>query len=208
MAFALGALGLALPFVAAPVTGSAGATVGAVIAAILALALAYVVWPQEWAPAEVEHRRLDSIWRELRSDADVEAPWERHLAWAEPGESAVVIGPLTRVPVERGLGDAPSPYRWRERLRLAADDIATAAEAMETLRAEAAELEAAAERRFRDAQSAAERRAHEERLAAIEREAGAEVQPRAAALRHEQAEQEAAERRAQAEAVAQALRRP
>ena len=198
---------MALPLTAGPLTGSPGATVGAAVAALLALTVAVAIWPAEWAPEEFEHRRLDSIWRELRSDADRFVPWERYTAWAESANGSVVIGLLQLIPVDTLVADAPSPYRWSERRRLAADDIAAAAEAMEALRTEASERELAAEQSWRQAQTEAERRAHEQRLADIDREAQADAQARDAALRREMDAQEAADRRAQAEGVASALRR-
>lgn len=204
----LAGVGIALPFAAGPVTGDPGATVGAVVLALLLLAVATAIWPAGWTPAEVEHHRLDSIWRELRGDADRDLPWERHAAWAEPADDSVVIGLVCRVPTTRRVAGAPSPYRWEERRRLDADEVDAAAEAMESLREEAAEREAAAERRWKQAQAESERRAHERRLADIDREAQATAKARDDAMRRETAEQEAADRRAQAEAVAQALRRP
>jgi hypothetical protein len=194
--------GIALPFIAEPATGDPGATVGALVAGLLTLGLAATVWPNRWSPAELEHHRLDSIWHELRSDGHRELPWERYAAWADTADGSVVLGLVTRVPVERRVEGAPTPYRWHERSRLNADDMAAAAEAMERLRAEAAELELAAERRIKDAQSDAERRAHEQRLADIDRHAEAEARARDEALHRETAEQEAADRRAQAEGVA------
>ena len=199
--------GVAVPLLAEPVTGEPGTTVAGLVAALLAVGIAAAVWPYRWSPAELEHHRLDSIWRELRSDGDHEVPWERYLAWAETADGSVVLGFLTRVPVERRIAGAPSPYRWQEQRRISADEMAAAAEAMELLRAEAAERELAAERRVKDAKTDAERRAHEEVLADIDRAAEAEAQARDEALRRENAEREAADRRAQAEGVAKALRR-
>jgi hypothetical protein len=198
---------MALPLTAGPLTGSPGATVGAAVAALLALTVAVAIWPAEWAPEEFEHRRLDSIWRELRSDADRFVPWERYAAWAESANGSVVIGLLQLIPVDTLVADAPSPYRWSERQRLAADDIAAAAEVMEALRNEASELELTTERLWREAQEEAELRAHEERLAGIDREAQAHAEDRDAAIRREMDQQEAADKRAEAEAVARALRR-
>ena len=206
-AAALGALAVAMPLTAAPLTGSPGASVGAVVGALLALAVAVAIWPAEWSPEELEHRRLDSIWCEVRSDADQSVPWERYAAWAEPIEGTVVLGLLHRLPISDRVADAPSPYRWEVTRRLDADDIAAAAEAMEALRDEASELELTAEQSWRQAQTGAERRAHEQRLADIDREAQADAQARDAALRREMDAQEAADRRAQAEGVASALRR-
>ena len=131
---ALGALATALPLTAGPLTGSPGATVGAVVAALLCLAVVAAIWPAEWAPEEFEHHRLDSIWRELRSDADRFVPWERYAAWAESANGSVAIGLLQLIPVETLVAGAPSPYRWSVSRRLGADDIAAAAEVMEALR--------------------------------------------------------------------------
>jgi hypothetical protein len=88
------------------------------------------------------------------------------------------------------------------------DDVAAAAEAMETLRAQASERERRARERHIDEQLEAERRPQEARLAEIDRELEQVVKAGEYEARRERAEQEAADRRAQADAVARALRRP
>jgi len=207
-AAALAALGIAMPLTATPLTGDPGATVGAVVAALLCLALAAAIWPARWIPAEVEHHRLDSIWRELRSDADRSVAWERYAAWAEPADGDVLVGLIRSVPTGEKATDAPSPYRWEAQHRIDADEVTAAAEAMEALREDASEREMAGERRWREAQVEAERRAHEQQLAAIDHAAEVDAQVQEEVLSKEMAEREAADRRAQAEAVARALRRP
>src|SRR3954471_2405190 len=83
--FLLALVGVALVVAAEPVTASPGATVGAVVAALLLLGFAVVVWPWPWSATEHEHHRLNSIWREVRTDADGKVPWARYAAWAEAG---------------------------------------------------------------------------------------------------------------------------
>jgi len=161
-AAALGALAVAMPLAAAPLTGTPGASVGAVVGALLALSVAVAIWPTEWSPEELEHRRLDSIWCELRSDADRFVPWEGYAAWAESIEGTVVLGLLHRLPISDRVAYAPSPYRWEVTRRLDADEVAAAAEAMEALRTEAPERELAAEQRWRETQAEAELRGHEQ----------------------------------------------
>jgi hypothetical protein len=205
---ALGTAAVAAPFVAAPVTGSSGATVGAVVGALLLAALAAVVWPYEWSSAEEQHRRLEAIWREVRTDADAQVPWDRYAAWVEPGGGQVELVLIRCAPAARRVAGAPTPYSRKVVRRLEADDVATAAEAMEELRAEASDLEFKARQDHSANLAEAERRAHEETLRGIDEEADAYQRAADERAQRELAEQDAAEREAQAAALARALRRP
>ena len=89
-----------------------------------------------------------------------------------------------------------------------AEDVSAAAEAMEELRALAAERELKARERFEQAQADAERRTREAMLAQVDKAAATEIESREEQMRRELAREEAAEKQAQAEAVARALRKP
>jgi hypothetical protein len=205
---ALALLGVALLVAAEPVTGDPGARVGAVVAALLLFGLAAAVWPWQWSPREHEHYRLDSIWRELRADAGVTVPWERYAAWAEADSESVRLLLLRCAPARPRAGGAPTPFSRSFVRKVDPDDVEAAAEAMESLRAEAAKREQQAEDRHTRNQLETERRRHEARLAEIDRENAEAIQAGEERMRRELAEQEAADRRAQADAVARALRRP
>jgi hypothetical protein len=207
IALALGALAVAAPIAAASIADDPGATVGAIVIAALFVALAVAIWPHPWSPEEHEHHELESIWRELRSDADGSAPWERYAAWAQPSGAAVELILLTRAPAAQRTA-ASSRYSARVVRRLDADDVAAAAEAMEQLRAEAWELELAARQRYEHELGEAERREHERVLREVDEDAAADLKAREELLERELEQQEAAERLAQSEAVARALRRP
>ena len=196
------------PFVAYPLTGDSGATVGAVVAAVVLASLGAAVWPHDWQPAEAEHHRLEAVWRELRPDAEVETPWERYGAWAEPRGGAVELSVITRAPLSERFAGAPSPYGSKVVQRLDPDEVATAAEAMEELRADLAQREFDARQRYEAELSEADRRAHEQRMRRIDEEAAAYERAADERARRELGEQEAAERQAQADALARALRRP
>ena len=205
---ALATTAIAAPFVAAPVTGSSGATIGAVVGALLLAALAAAVWPYEWSSAEEQHRRLEAIWREVRTDADAQVPWNRYAAWVEPGGGQVELVLIRCAPAARRVASAPTPYSRKVVRRLSADDVATAAEAMEQLRAEASELEFKAQQDHSADLAEAERRAHEETLRGVDEEAEAYQREADERAQRELAEQDAAERASQAAALARALRRP
>ena len=158
--------------------------------------------PAPWTPAERRHRRLEAIWRSLRSDLDADVPWARHVAWAEPDGEHVVLSLVTRHPGE------PARYDERTAQRLDPEDVEAVAEAMEALREEAAEREAQAREAWHAQAAEADRLRHAQALRAIDAAGRAELDRRDAQLRREVAEQERAERRAQARAVAEALRRP
>jgi hypothetical protein len=204
----LALLGVVLVVTAEPLTGVAGARVGAVIAALCLIGLAAAVWPWTWSPAEHEHHQLDSIWREVRTDAELEVPWERFAAWAEAGPKSVHLQLIRCAPGQPRAGGAPSPFSRTRGPRLDPDDVAGAAEAMEALRARASEREQAARERHSQHQLESELRRHEGRLAAIDHELEQAVKAGEERARREAAEQEAADRRAQADAVARSLRRP
>ena len=208
IAWTLIASGVAAPFAAEVAAADPGAAVGGVAAGLLLVTLAVAVWPQEWSTAEERHRRLEWIWREIRTDADAHQPWERYGAWAEPAKGRVELSLIRCEPAARRFGGAPSPYGRRVRRRIAPDEVATAAEAMEKLRAEAAELELAARQRHHDELGEAERRAHDELMRGIDEAAEAYQREADERARRELAEQDAAERAAEAEALARALRRP
>ena len=207
-ALALFALAMTAPLAAAPMIGDRGATVGAIVAALLLVALAVAVWPYEWSPEEREHRELEAIWREVRSEADRAVPWERYAAWAEAREGSVELLLLSRGPATERLAGAPSRYRSRVVRRLDAEDVEAAAEAMEELRTEAAVLEVRAQQRHEDEKEEAERMAQERVLRELDEAVAADLKAEEERLRRQMAQQEAAERKAQAEAVATALRRP
>jgi hypothetical protein len=204
----LALVGVTLVATAEPLTGVAGARVGAVIGALCLVGVGAAVWPWTWSRAEYEHHRLDSIWRELRADADEDVSWERYAAWAEAGSDSVQLQLIRRAPGRPRPGGAPSPFKRTLVRRVDPDDVAAAAEAMETLRAQASERERQARERHIDEQLERERRLQETRLAEIDRELEQAVQAGEEQARRELAEREAADRRAQADAVARALRRP
>ena len=205
---ALGTAAVVAPFVAAPATGSSGATVGAVVGALLLAALAAAVWPYEWSSAEEQHRRLEAIWREVRTDPDAQVPWDRYAAWVEPGGGQVELALIRCAPTMRRVAGAPSPYSRKVARRMGADDVATAAEAMEELRAQASDLEFKAQQDHAANLAETERRAHEETLRGIDEEAAAYQRAADERAQRELAEQDAAEQEAQAAALARALRRP
>lgn len=206
-ALAVVALAVAVPLFAEPLLGEPGATVGAVVGALLLLGLAVAVWPYDWSSEERRHRRLAAIWHELRSDADLPAQWDRYAVWAEPTQGAVELA-LIRCRPATDRGSSASPYS-REVVRLVdAEDVSAAAEAMEELRALAAERELKARERFEQAQADAERRTREAMLAQVDKAAATEIESREEQMRRELAREEAAEKQAQAEAVARALRKP
>jgi hypothetical protein len=198
-ALVLVALAVAAPFVAA---ADPGATIGAVVASLLLCALAVAVWPYRWSAAEERHRELEAIWRELRTDADTSVPWERLAAWAQAAGDEVELVIITCAPGE------PRAYGRHVVRRVGGDDVAAAAEAMEELRADAAQRELDAQRRHEQGELEAQWRAEERALHDVDKAAAIELRAREEQLKRELAEQDAAERRAQAEAVARALRRP
>jgi hypothetical protein len=206
--FALVLLGVALVVAAQPLTGVAGARVGAIVAALSLIGVAVAVWPWTWSRAELRHHQLDSIWRELRPDAELGVPWERYAAWAEAGPESVQLQLIRCEPGRPRVGGAPSPLSRTRVRRLDPDDVARAAEAMEALRAQASQCEQAARERYTQHQLESERRRHEARLAAIDDELDQAVKAGEERARREIAEQEAADRGAQAETVARSLRRP
>lgn len=204
----LGALGIASPLLAAPITGDPGATVGGCVAALLLFILATAIAPYGWSSEEQHHRELEAIWRELRPGADQAVPWPRCAAWAEPADGAVELVLIVYAPAAERVGGAPSPYSREVIRRVDADDVAQVAQVMEELRAEASLRELAARSRLDDEQREAERRAHDEALRAIDTAAKEDVEANERRLEQELAEQERVERKAQAEAAARAVRRP
>ena len=109
----------------------------------------------------------------------------------------------------RGTADeavAASPFTLTVKRRLDPDEVDDAADAMEALRQEAAELETRAYERHRDTVAAAGRRPDDARTRG-EPADDHQRRPEPQMLR-EVAAEAAAERRAQASAVARALRRP
>jgi hypothetical protein len=206
--FILALLGVSLVLAAEPLTGVAGARVGAVVGALCLLGVAAAVWPWTWSRAEYEHHQLNSIWRELRTDADQEVPWERYAAWAEADSESVQLQLIRHAPARRRTSGAPSPLSRSLARQVDPEDVGGAAEAMEALRAEASERERDARDRHTHEQLEGERRRHEGRLAAIDREVEQTIKAGVEQAQRELAEQEAADRRVQADAVARALRRP
>lgn len=204
----LAAAAVAAPFAAEPITGDPGAAVGAVVGAALLLALACAVWPYEWSAAERKHRELESIWRELRTDADAQVPWKRYGVWAESSDGSVDIVLITCAAAATRVRGAPSPYKRETARRLAADDLAEAAEAMEELRANASRREFQSQQYHFRSVDRAEREAHQQALDEIDTAAATYQKELEKRAEREQAEQDAAEQRAQAEALARALRRP
>jgi len=202
---ALGVLAVVVPVVAAPLTGSPGATVGAVVVAAVLCLLAAGTWPSEWGDTERVHHELAWIWRQVRADAETELGWERYAAEAVGDEVELQL--ICCAPIADRVAGAPSPFSRLAVRRLDAEDVEAAAEAMEQVRGDAAERERRARERHELADMDAASRACDERLSEIDSEAAADLAAREQQLRHEFAEQEAVERRAQAEAVAQALRR-
>ncbi len=204
----LGALAAVTPFVAEPLTGDPGTIVGAVVAALLLLGLATAVWPYEWPAEERRHRRLEAIWREVRSDADAVVGWERYAAWAESAGKQVELALIRCGPRAGEAAPAASPYSRQVVSQIDGDDVEAAAEAMEALRAEASKWEAEATARYEREQVEAEQAAHEMMLQEIEDTAAADIAAGEAQTRRELAAQEEAEQKAQAEALARALRSP
>lgn len=201
-------LAILVPAGAEPVTGDPGATVGGVVTAILFMTLAVAVWPQPWSPGEAQHRELDAIWHEVRTDADEEVAWPRFAGWVQADGERLRLQMLRRDPAANGLGGAPSPYLREDVRRIAADDIELATAAMEQLRTDAQAREESARRDLDDQNTRAERVAHERALQNIDDASAAEIRAREEELKQEMAAQDAAERRAQAAAVARSLRRP
>ena len=110
-------------------------------------------------------------------------------------------------PARPQAAGAPSPYSRELRQQLDAEDVEQAAAAMEALRADAAQLELEAERRYHRGRLDAARQPPATRLDATDRAPRAVSEAAEAQARADLAEQRADERRAQAEAVARALRR-
>jgi hypothetical protein len=189
-------VGLHAVCAAEPITGRGGATVGAIVGALLLTALAVAVWPYTWSKAETTHRRLESIWHEVRTDAARRVEWDRYAAWAEARDGSVRLILLRCAPTGPQLGGAPSPYSTTFRHGIDAENITHAVAAMEALRETAANLELEAEQRV-----------HQARLDVIDHAAEAAVEAGEQQARRELAAQEVTERRAQADAVARALRR-
>jgi hypothetical protein len=204
----LGALAVVAPFLAEPLTAESGSIVGAVVAALLLLALATAVWPYEWSAEERRHRRLEAIWREVRSDADAVVAWERYAAWAESAGRQVNLALIRCAPRTGDTGFTASPYSRQLVSRIDGEDVEAAAEAMEALRAEASEREAQARERYHHEQAEAEQAAHELTLKEIDDAAAADIAAGEEQARRELAAQEEAEQKAQAEALARALRSP
>lgn len=200
--------GVVLVLAAQPLTGVAGARVGAIVGALCLFGLGAAVWPWTWSRAEHEHHELSAIWRELRADAHEEAPWKRYAAWAEAGPEWVQLQLICRAPGRPRAGRAPSALSRSLVRKLDPDDVAVAAEAMETLRAEATERERQARESHLHDQLETERRREEARLAEFDKELEQAARAGEERARREVADQEAADRRAQAEAVARSLRRP
>ena len=201
---ALCGLAVVCVLTAQPVTGESGATLGALLGAGLLGAVARVVWPWTWSGEERRHRALESIWRQVRTDARVSTDWDRYAAWAAQAGERVELQLLQCAP---SGSDAPSPYGCAPQRVFEPDDIEAAAAGMEALRARAVELELRSRERSRQVVLDAERAAEDAALEQVDREAAADLATREAQLRREFATQEAAERRVQAEALARALRR-
>lgn len=204
----LGALAVVAPFLAEPLIADSGSIVGAVVAALLLLGLATAVWPYEWSAEERRHRRLEAIWREVRSDADAVVPWERYAAWADSDAKQVQLALIRCGPRTAEAAPAASPYTRQVVRRIDGEDVAAGAEAMEALRAEASKREAQARERYHHEQAEAEQAAHELTLQEIEDAAAADIAAGEEQARRELAAQEEAEQKAQAEALARALRSP
>jgi hypothetical protein len=195
------------PFAAEPLVGDPGATVGAVVASLLLAGWSIAIWPWTWSEAEREHHRLGAIWAEARADTGEETPWDRYAAWAGADDDRVELMLITRAGSAAPVAE-PSPFASEVVRRLDAEAIGDAASAMEALRADAAEREAAARDRHLEGVAAAAREPYDDALRAVDENADAEQRRAEARMRRDAAEQEAAERRAQAAAVARALRRP
>lgn len=207
VAGALAMAALSVPIIAAPATGSTGATVGGVLLAIVFACLAAAIWPWTWSAGEERHRWLEAIWFELRSDAAEQVPWERYAAWAEPRGEKIRVELITCAPATKRIGGVPSPYSRRVVKSIDAEDVATAVTCIEQVREDAAQRELAARTQHRENLLETARRQEEAAVATLERATAAEIAAREEAMRRELREQEAAERRAQAEAVARAIRR-
>ena len=198
--FALAGLG---PWLAGPVPGDP-ATVGAVLASLLFLGGGAAIWPWTWSEAERKHHTAAAIWAQIRPTAGDDTPWTRYGAWAIARDQQIELVLVSR----RGTADeavAASPFTLTIKRRLDPDEVDDAAEAMEALRQEAAELETRAYERHRDTVGAAVRPDDAVRAldpAADDHQRRAEVQ-----MLREVAAEDAGERRAQASAVARALRR-
>jgi len=201
-------LAVALPAGAQPLTGSPGATVGGIVGAIMLVTLGVAVWPQPWSSQEERHHECDTIWHEVRGDAEVEVGWTRFAAWVTADGDSLRLQLLRREPSAQRVRGAPSPYSFEQVRSIPAEDIALAAEAMEQLRADAQSREESSRQQMAENLDRAERLALKRTLRGIDDASEAEISRREEALREEVAAQESAERRAQAEAVARSLRRP
>ena len=158
----LGGLAVVVPFAAAPLAGSPGATVGGIVATIILCLLAVAIWPIEWSDTERAHHELSLIWRQARADTDDErVAWERYAAWAEPSGEDVELQLICCAPLPEPTADAPSPFSRLVVRRLNAEDMERAAEAMEELRDEAAARELRARERHELAGVEAENRAYD-----------------------------------------------
>jgi hypothetical protein len=194
--FALAVLG---PWLTGPVPGEP-ATVGAVLASLLFLGGGAAIWPWTWSDAEHTHHTAAAIWVQIRPTAGDDTAWTRYGAWAIAGNQHLALVLVSR----RGTADeavAASPFTLTVKRHLDPDAVDEAADAMEALRQEAAELETRAYERHRDTVKPDDAvRALDP--AADDHQRRAEVQ-----MLREVAAEEAGERRAQASAVARALRR-
>ncbi len=125
------------------------ATVAAVLASLLFLGGAAAIWPWTWSEAEREHHTAAAIWAQIRPTAGDATPWTRYGAWAIAGDQQVELVLISR----RGTAEeavAASPFTLTVTRRLDPDELDDAADAMEALRQQAAELETRAYERHRD----------------------------------------------------------
>ena len=191
-----------------------GPTFGTILASLLFVGCAVAVWPWTWSPAEREHHAHAAIWAQVRATAEQDEPWTRYAAWANANQHQVELVLISRA----GSADpavSPSPFTLTVKRRLDPDALEDAADAMQALHEQAAELEAHAHERHLVTVATAARKPYHDALHAVD-DALRDVEPAAdkhqrhaeIQMRHELAEEHAAERRAQAAAVARALRRP
>src|SRR4051812_7995965 len=193
--FALAGLG---PWLAGAVPGDP-ATVGAVLASLLLLGGGAAIWPWTWSEAERQHHTGAAIWSQIRPTAGEDAPWTRYGAWAiADGQHVELVLVSRRGTAEEAV--AASLFTLTAKRRLDPDELDDAADAMEALRQEAAELETRAYERHRDTVKPDDAAALDP--ATDDHQRRAEVQ-----MLREVAAEETGERRAQASAVARALRR-
>jgi hypothetical protein len=195
--FALAVLG---PWLAGPMPGDP-ATVGAVLASLLFLGAGAAIWPWPWSEAERNHHTAAAIWAEVRPTAGDDAPWTRYGAWAIADGQHVELVLVSR----RGTADdavAASPFALTVKRRLNPDEVDAAADAMEALRQEAAELETRAYERHRDTVKP------DDAVRALDPAADDHQRRAELEMLRDVAAEEAGERRAQASALARALRRP